>query len=829
MKKLLFLLAFLLSIASGNAQVGINTTTPDAQLDIKSSNQATPTNTDGILIPKIDAFPLINPTAAQNSMMVYLTTTSAGKLPGFYYWDNPSTSWKGVGANTANAWGLNGNAGTDSTINFIGTTDISSLRFKVQNLPAGILDNSQRLTTYFGIMAGASDTGYDNVGVGFGALKQNIIGNGNTAVGSEALSKNLNNFNSAVGYKAMENNTIGVSNVAFGSSSLRYNKAGSNAVAIGNEAMQYANDRTTPFENKNVAVGYQSQMGSTTPTNNTGSLNTSVGYQTLANISYGSNNTAVGSYALNLNDGGYGNSAFGQSALSINTGSSNTAMGARALILNTTGVSNTANGVEALYGNNTGSNNVAIGNSALHDNIAGSNAVAIGKSAMAYSNNTTTAYDNHNVAIGFESLRGSTTPANNTGNFNTAIGYQTLLNNSTGQENSAIGVFALRNNTTGYANVAVGTNAMQNNTTGYINTALGNSSLASNTEGSYNTALGRQALNRNTTGEQNTAMGDQALLFNATGRYNTATGRSSLGSNVSGYYNTATGYAALGNTTGEQNTAIGATALYNNSTGSGNVAIGYNAGYNELGSNKLYIENSNSATPLIYGEFNNDIVKINGQIKVNRVTTVGNEMQINNANNYVHGNGNQIFGNGSDEFLMSSRESSNETAGIYGDGNAVSIWSPGDGNQGQAAALVYFLDEDFFDGSNTNPYDNTVLKSYISPAGAYVQISDKNKKENIVKIENALEKINQINGYTYQFKLAPAEVEKGDKPIKSSGILAQELKEVLPEAVQQSVNGDYFVDYAAITPLLIEALKEQNKKIQTLEQKLKTIEEKIGK
>lgn len=744
------------------SKIGINASAPSAKLQINPSNASTPAVDDGIIIPRVNTFPILNPNAAQNGMMIFLATVNPGYPIGFYYWDNPSTSWKGVGANTANAWGLNGNAGTDSTINFIGTTDLASLRFKVQNLPAGILDNSQRLTTYFGIMAGALDTtGFDNVGVGFGALKQNIIGNGNTAVGSEALSKNLNNFNSAVGYKAMENNTIGVSNVAFGSSSLRYNKAGSNAVAIGNEAMQYANDRTTPFENKNVAVGYQSQMGSTTPTNNTGSLNTSVGYQTLANISYGSNNTAVGSYALNLNDGGYGNSAFGQSALSINTGSSNTAMGARALILNTTGNSNTANGVEALYGNNTGSNNVAIGNSALHDNIAGSNAVAIGKSAMVYSNNTTTAYDNHNVAIGFESLRGSTTPANNTGNFNTAIGYQTLLNNSTGQENSAIG--------------------------------------------------------------------DQALLFNATGRYNTATGRSSLSSNVSGYYNTATGYAALGNTTGEQNTAIGATALYNNSTGSGNVAIGYNAGYNELGSNKLYIENSNSATPLIYGEFNNDIVKINGQIKVNRVTTVGNEMQINNANNYVHGNGNQIFGNGSDEFLMSSRESSNETAGIYGDGNAVSIWSPGDGNQGQAAALVYFLDEDFFDGSNTNPYDNTALKSYISPAGAYVQISDKNKKENIVKIENALEKINQINGYTYQFKLAPAEVEKGDKPIKSSGVLAQELKEVLPEAVQQSDNGDYFVDYAAITPLLIEALKEQNKKIQTLEQRLKTIEEKIGK
>jgi len=67
----------------GYSQVGINTTTPNAQLDIRSSNQVTPSNNDGILIPKIDAFPATNPTTAQNSMMVYLTTLSAGKQPGF--------------------------------------------------------------------------------------------------------------------------------------------------------------------------------------------------------------------------------------------------------------------------------------------------------------------------------------------------------------------------------------------------------------------------------------------------------------------------------------------------------------------------------------------------------------------------------------------------------------------------------------------------------------------------------------------------------------------------------------------------------------------------
>jgi len=112
----------------GFSQVGINTTSPDAQLHIKSSNQATPTNKDGILIPKIDAFPITNPTAAQQGMMVYLTTLSAGKPPGFYYWDNTGTpQWKGIGGNTG--WELLGNTGTDPAVNFIGTTDATDVAF----------------------------------------------------------------------------------------------------------------------------------------------------------------------------------------------------------------------------------------------------------------------------------------------------------------------------------------------------------------------------------------------------------------------------------------------------------------------------------------------------------------------------------------------------------------------------------------------------------------------------------------------------------------------------------------------------------------------------
>lgn len=100
MKRILFII-FLSGIPIyGFSQVGINTTSPDAQLHIKSSDQAAPSNTDGILIPKIDAFPITNPTAAQQGMMVYLTTVSAGKQPGFYYWDNTGTpQWKPIAGN----------------------------------------------------------------------------------------------------------------------------------------------------------------------------------------------------------------------------------------------------------------------------------------------------------------------------------------------------------------------------------------------------------------------------------------------------------------------------------------------------------------------------------------------------------------------------------------------------------------------------------------------------------------------------------------------------------------------------------------------------------
>ena len=120
-----------------------------------------------------------------------------------------------------------------------------------------------------------------------------------------------------------------------------------------------------------------------------------------------------------------------------------------------------------------------------------------------------------------------------------------------------------------------------------------------NTTGDYNTFIGYHAGYSNTTGFRNTFIGNAAGLYNTTGYQNTFLGN----------------YAGYNNQTGHTNTIIGRKAGFSNK-GNGNVFLGYEAGYPESGSNKLYIDNSSTSSPLIYGEFDNDIVAINGKLGV---------------------------------------------------------------------------------------------------------------------------------------------------------------------------------------------------------------------
>lgn len=91
MRSICILILAAISISS-YAQVGIGNTDPNAQLDVRSSNQATPASNDGILIPKIDEFPSTLPAAAQDGMLVF-ASGSGSVAKGFYYWNNTSSVW----------------------------------------------------------------------------------------------------------------------------------------------------------------------------------------------------------------------------------------------------------------------------------------------------------------------------------------------------------------------------------------------------------------------------------------------------------------------------------------------------------------------------------------------------------------------------------------------------------------------------------------------------------------------------------------------------------------------------------------------------------------
>jgi hypothetical protein len=95
--------------------------------------------------------------------------------------------------------------------------------------------------------------------------------------------------------------------------------------------------------------------------------------------------------------------------------------------------------------------------------------------------------------------------------------------------------------------------------------------------------------------------------------------------------------------------------------------------------------------------------------------------------------------------------------------------------------------------------------------------SDIRLKENIQPIENALEKVNQISGNTYDWKEGYDEIHshKGN----DVGVIAQEIESILPQIVTNRDSGYKAVQYEKIIPLLIEAIKELSAKVNSLEKK----------
>lgn len=158
------------------------------------------------------------------------------------------------------------------------------------------------------------------------------------------------------------------------------------------------------------------------------------------------------------------------------------------------------------------------------------------------------------------------------------------------------------------------------------NTFIGSLSGQANTTGTQNVGLGHQALKDNVMGSNNVAVGQQALQKNK-GFNNIAVGFNAARDNNSGTKNIAIGgFSGFANQSGNENTFIGYEAGKTTSNSiSGSVMIGHQAGMNETNNNRLIIDNTNTSLPLIYGEFDNNKLKTNGNFEATGIIKVGND------------------------------------------------------------------------------------------------------------------------------------------------------------------------------------------------------------
>ena len=110
-------------------------------------------------------------------------------------------------------------------------------------------------------------------------------------------------------------------------------------------------------------------------------------------------------------------------------------------------------------------------------------------------------------------------------------------------------------------------------------------------------------------------------------------------------------------------------------------------------------------------------------------------------------------------------------------------------------------------GTSTPGYTLDV-QGDLNVSGTTTNVSDKRLKSNVHVIENALEKVGKLSGYTFTMNNK-----------QNAGVIAQEVLEVLPEVVGGSEETTYSVAYGNMASLFIEAIKELKREIEVLKTK----------
>jgi len=461
---------------------------------------------------------------------------------------------------------------------------------------------------------------------------------------------------------------------------------------------------------------------------------------------------------------------------------------------------------------NTNNNNTFIGYHSGISNTSGWSNAFMGSNSGA--SNTS---GRQNCFVGFNAGN-----ANNTHHNNTFMGFEAGIANDA-DENTFLGSAAGWSNVAGYANTFVGFNCGRN--------IIGNPNTV---DGHFNTFVGHSAGALLTTGYQNTLVGYGSGFSTTglgTGYNNTTTGYRALASLTSGHSNVAIGHqAAFSVGTGNYNTAVGLSALGSITSATDNVGVGRAAGLNNLGSNNVFL---GAMADVL------STVSYAGAIGSNSIV---------NCNNCMSLGGNTIT-NRVDVGINNSTPTSSLHIIQKGTTLATSSLNISSGSCPTPSSL--FVRDDGAVGIGINPCSwnlaygppNALFTGGLNPAGANGTVrldvngviraqgvtcySDERLKKEIKPIEGALKSILKLQGKSYFWK----NEEANGRIINNApqiGFLAQDVAKIIPEAVAVFEDGSMGLNYNMFIPVLTEAIKELQNQVNTKDEKIAQLENKLN-
>jgi hypothetical protein len=351
---------------------------------------------------------------------------------------------------------------------------------------------------------------------------------------------------------------------------------------------------------------------------------------------------------------------------------------------------------------------------------------------------------------------------------------------------------------------------------GHLNTATADNALAlgsrTTATGIYSTAMGRQ-----TTASGAFASTAIGLLTTASGESSTAMGRNTI---ASGYTSTAAGGTTVAS--GLYSTAMGS---FSTASGDNSMVIGYSsvaaANYSAAIGESV---TANSWNSISLGRHNDTIVTVsNSWILTEPLLIVGNGTGALDKKNalVILKNGNigvginapnapLAFTNVTGKKISLYESAPNSQYGFAIQGGQLQMYSDA------AAAKLSFGYYNSGIYTERMYLDNST--GILNVAGTNYP-SDTRYKKQIMLLQDPLKKIKAINGVEY-FLRTDEFPSKNFSDKLQIGLLAQEVEKVVPQVVYTGTDGYKAIDYAKMVPLLVEAIKEQQRQIDEMKKQL---------